>query len=78
MKSIKQNTNKQMYRFNSKCETFRSKWQDCRENEENTGDPYHDHVINKTTLITQEKTNRKVRIKEVDVFGFESIVVESL
>jgi len=57
-------------------ETFRSKWQDYRENEENDGDPYH--VINKTTLIAPKKANRKVCVKAVDVFGFESIVVESL
>jgi len=57
-------------------ETFRSKWQDYRENEDNDGDPYH--VINKTQLIVPKVSNRKVCIKAVDVFGFESIVVESL
>lgn len=57
-------------------ETFRSKWQDYRENKENDGDPYH--VINKTVLIAPKKTNRKVCVKAVDVFGFESIVIESL
>lgn len=57
-------------------ETFRSKWQDYRENEDNDGDPYH--VIYKTQLIVPKVGNRKVCIKAVDVFGFESIVVESL
>lgn len=57
-------------------ETFRSKWQDYRENEENDGDPYH--VINKAQLVVPKMKNRKVCIKAVDVFGFESIVVVSL
>lgn len=57
-------------------ETFRSKWQDYRENEENDGDPYH--VINKAVLTVPKKVNRKICVKAVDVFGFESIVVESL
>lgn len=57
-------------------ETFRSKWQDYRENEENDGDPYH--VINKTVLIAPKKNNRKVCVKAVDVFGFESIVIEEI
>ncbi len=57
-------------------ETFRSKWQDYRENEENDGDPYH--VINKAVLIIPKITNRKICVKAVDVFGFESIVIESL
>lgn len=57
-------------------ETFRSKWQDYRENEENDNDPYH--VINKAVLTVPKKSNRKVCIKAVDVFGFESIVVEKI
>jgi len=57
-------------------ETFRSKWQDYRENEENDGDPYH--VINKTVLTVPKIASRKVCVKAVDVFGFESIVIESL
>ncbi|MFH1175284.1 MAG: DNA methyltransferase [bacterium] len=55
-------------------ETFRSKWQDYRENQENDSDPYH--VITKTQLIVPKKQGRKVCVKAVDVFGFESIVVE--
>ncbi|MDO8499369.1 MAG: site-specific DNA-methyltransferase [bacterium] len=56
--------------------TFRSKWQDYRENEDNDGDPYH--VINKAQLTVPKSQNRKVCVKAVDVFGFESIVVESI
>jgi len=55
-------------------ETFRSKWQDYRENKENDNDPYH--VINKAVLTVPRKSNRKICVKAVDVFGFESIVVE--
>lgn len=57
-------------------ETFRSKWQDYRENKENDDDPYH--VINKAVLTVPKKSKRKICVKAVDVFGFESIVVESL
>jgi len=57
-------------------ETFRSKWQDYRENTENDSDPYH--VISKTSLIVPKKKDRKVCVKAVDVFGFESIVIEKL
>lgn len=56
--------------------TFRSKWQDYRENEANDGDPYH--VINKTQLTVPKMKNRKVCIKAVDVFGFESIVIKDI
>lgn len=51
-------------------------WQDYRENEENDSDPYH--VITKTELTVSKKQNRKVCVKAVDVFGFESIIVKSL
>ncbi|MDD2392008.1 MAG: DNA methyltransferase [Bacilli bacterium] len=57
-------------------ETFRSKWQDYRENIENDSDPYH--VISKTSLIVPKKEDRKICVKAVDVFGFESIVIEKL
>ncbi|MFA6320184.1 MAG: site-specific DNA-methyltransferase, partial [archaeon] len=57
-------------------ETFRSKWQDYRENIENDSDPYH--VISKTSLIVPKKKDRKICVKAVDVFGFESIVIEKL
>ena len=55
---------------------FRSKWQDYRENIENNSDPYH--VVSKTSLIVPKKKDRKICIKAVDVFGFESIVIEKL
>lgn len=57
-------------------ETFRSKWQDYRENKENDDDPYH--VINKAILTVPKKSNRKICVKAVDVFGFESIIVENI
>jgi adenine specific DNA methylase Mod len=57
-------------------EVFRSKWQDYRENTENDSDPYH--VISKTVLIVPKKEGRKVCVKAVDVFGFESVVIEEI
>lgn len=56
--------------------TFRSKWQDYRENKENDSDPFH--VIKKAKIITPKVKNRKVCVKGVDVFGFESIVIKDL
>lgn len=56
--------------------TFRSRWQDYRGNTENDGDPLH--VIRKTQLTVVKKENRKICVKAVDVFGFESIVTESI
>lgn len=52
--------------------TFRSKWQDYRENTANDGDPFH--VVYSTKIIVPKKDKRVVCIKAVDVFGFESIV----
>jgi site-specific DNA-methyltransferase (adenine-specific)/adenine-specific DNA-methyltransferase len=54
-------------------EVFRSKWQDYRGNVESDNDPYN--VVRKTTLTVPKKQNRKVCIKAVDVFGFESAVI---
>lgn len=56
--------------------TFRSTWQDYRENMENDNDPLH--CVYKTRLRVAHKAQRKVCIKAVDVFGFESQVVESV
>lgn len=56
--------------------TFRSTWQDYRENTENDNDPLH--CVYKTRLRVPRKEHRKVCIKAVDVFGFESQVVESI
>ena len=54
--------------------TFRSTWQDYRENVDNDNDPLH--CVYKTRLRVPHKAQRKVCIKAVDVFGFESQVVE--
>lgn len=56
--------------------TFRSRWQDYRGNTENDNDPLH--VIRKAYLTVAKKENRKICVKAVDVFGFESIVIEDL
>jgi adenine specific DNA methylase Mod len=54
--------------------TFRSKWQDYRENTENDNDPLH--CIYKASMVVPSKAERTVCVKSVDVFGFESMVVE--
>jgi len=56
--------------------TFRSTWQDYRENIENDNDPLH--CIYKTRLNVKHKEHRIVCIKAVDVFGFESQVVMNI
>ena len=56
--------------------TFRSKWQDYRENTENDNDPLH--CIYTAVLRVPKKTERTVCVKAVDVFGFESMVIEKL
>jgi site-specific DNA-methyltransferase (adenine-specific)/adenine-specific DNA-methyltransferase len=56
--------------------TFRSKWQDYRENTDNDSDPFH--VITQTRIMTPAKDKRKVCIRAVDIFGFESVVVEEV
>ena len=55
-------------------QTFRSKWQDYRENTENDNDPLH--CVYRAELIVPKKPNRTVCVKAVDVFGYESMVVE--
>ena len=58
-------------------ETFRSKWQDYRENTENDSDPYH--VVTSVKLLTPKiRGKRKTCVKAVDVFGFESVVVQDV
>lgn len=54
--------------------TFRSKWQDYRENTENDNDPLH--CVYAVELVVPHKANRVVCAKAVDVFGYESLVVE--
>lgn len=56
--------------------TFRSLWQDYRENTANDGDALH--CINTAVLRVPHKEHRTVCVKAVDVFGFESMVIEEL
>ena len=56
--------------------TFRSTWQDYRENMENDNDPLH--CVYKTRLRVTHKDHRQVCIKAVDVFGFESQVIKEM
>ncbi len=56
--------------------TFRSTWQDYRENTAGDNDPLH--CIYKTRLRVPHKDSRQVCIKAVDVFGFESQVTENV
>lgn len=58
-------------------ETFKSKWQDYRQNTENDGDEFR--VIKKVKLdVPKIKGKRKVCVKAVDVFGFESVAVQEI
>lgn len=55
-------------------EVFRSKWQDYRQNVANDNDPFR--VVRKAELIiSKEDRKRKICVKAVDVFGFESATV---
>ena len=56
--------------------TFRSRWQDYRENTANDGDPLH--CIYEARLVVERKHRRTVCVKAVDVFGFESVVMETI
>lgn len=57
-------------------ETFRSKWQDYRENTHNDNDPLR--VIQWAKMQVPTKEHRKICVKAVDVFGFESVVVKEV
>jgi adenine specific DNA methylase Mod len=58
-------------------EVFRSKWQDYRQNTENDSNEFE--VVKKAKLILPKlKGKRKICIKAVDVFGFESAVVQEI
>lgn len=58
-------------------ETFISRWQDYRENADNDSDPFK--VINTATLTVDKKDCiRKVCIKAVDIFGFESVAIQEV
>lgn len=57
-------------------ETFRSKWQDYRENTHNDDDPLR--VIQWAKMQVPAKEHRQICVKAVDVFGFESVVVKEV
>ncbi len=58
-------------------ETFRSKWQDYRGNTENDNDQFR--VVKEMRIMAPKvKGKRKICVKAVDVFGFESVVVEDV
>lgn len=54
-------------------DTFRSTWQDYRENVDNDSDPLH--CVYSTRIAMPHKDERKVCVKAVDLFGFESQVI---
>lgn len=54
-------------------DTFCSTWQDYRENVDNDSDPLH--CVYSTRIAMPHKDERKVCVKAVDVFGFESQVI---
>ena len=55
-------------------QTFRSTWQDYRENTAQDHDPLH--CLYRADLTVPHRESRAVCVKAVDVFGFESVVVE--
>lgn len=57
-------------------QTFRGKWQDYRENINEDDDPLR--VVTKAIIPIDNKEHRKICVKAVDVFGFESVVVKEL
>lgn len=57
--------------------TFRSCWQDYRENTDNDHDEYH-CVYSASLTVPHKEVGRTVCVKAVDVFGFESVVIETL
>lgn len=56
--------------------TFRSLWQDYRDNTENDKDDLH--CVKKVTIKVKHKEKRKICVKAVDVFGFESMVTKEI
>lgn len=56
--------------------TFRSKWQDYRENTANDKDPLH--CVYTASIMVPHTEKRTVCIKAVDVFGFESMVTKTI
>ena len=59
-------------------ETFRSKWQDYRDNTSNDSDPHHVVLEAKLKVPKIKDKRRKICVKAVDVFGFESVVVKEI
>ena len=57
-------------------QTFRSVWQDYRQNTDNNQDPLH--CIYSASLKVVKKKERFICVKAVDVFGFESMVIKQL
>lgn len=57
--------------------TFRSCWQDYRENTDNDHDEYH-CVYSASLTVPHKAEGRTVCVKAVDVFGFESVAIETL
>lgn len=57
-------------------ETFRSTWQDYRENTERDGDALH--CVREARINVPHKGSRRVCVKAVDVFGFESQVIKDV
>lgn len=58
-------------------EIFRSVWQDYRQNEENDKDDLR--VVRKATIrVPKKEGKRKVCVKAVDVFGWESEVIKEI
>ncbi len=57
-------------------QTFRSKWQDYRENVHDDDKPLR--IVTKAIIPIDNKEHRKICVKAVDVFGFESVVVKEL
>jgi len=58
-------------------EMFISKWQDYRENTENDSDPFK-VITNAELIVPKANGKRTVCIKAVDIFGFESVVIEEV
>ena len=57
-------------------EIFKSKWQDYRQNAHNDNNPLR--VLKKARIEVEAKEQRKIAIKAVDVFGFESIIIKEI
>lgn len=58
--------------------TFRSKWQDYRENTFNDDDQYRVATFAQIAVPKLKDRKRKICVKAVDVFGFESVVVKEM